>query len=87
MAEAFHVRPARDEDRLPMAVVFAAIAEERDGIATEPPVDVELTISVWVSLRHEPSELAVFELALLHYPSGKYTVPRPCCFPCQKSPT
>ena len=48
MAEAaFHVRPARDEDRLPMAVVFAAVAEERDGIATEPPVDVEARAASW----------------------------------------
>jgi [ribosomal protein S18]-alanine N-acetyltransferase len=37
----FAIRPARDEDRLPLALVFAAVAEERDGIATEPPVDVE----------------------------------------------
>jgi hypothetical protein len=44
---AFHVRPARDEDRLPMAVVFAAVAEERDGIATEPPVDVESRAARW----------------------------------------
>jgi RimJ/RimL family protein N-acetyltransferase len=35
------VRTARDDDRLPLAHVFAAVAEERDGIATEPPVDVE----------------------------------------------
>ena len=48
MAEAaFHVRPARDEDRHPMAVVFAAVAEERDGIATEPPVDVVARADSW----------------------------------------
>jgi len=47
VAEAFHVRPAGDEDRLPMAVVFAAVAEERDGIATEPPVDVESRAARW----------------------------------------
>jgi ribosomal protein S18 acetylase RimI-like enzyme len=41
------VRPAGDEDRLPMAVVFAAVAEERDGIATEPPVDVEARAASW----------------------------------------
>jgi RimJ/RimL family protein N-acetyltransferase len=35
------VRAARDEDRLPMAELLAAVAEEGDGIATEPPVDVE----------------------------------------------
>ena len=30
-----------------MAVVFAAVAEERDGIATEPPVDVESRAEGW----------------------------------------
>jgi ribosomal protein S18 acetylase RimI-like enzyme len=37
----FTVRPAQDRDRLPLARLFAAVAEERDGIAAEPPVDVE----------------------------------------------
>jgi len=36
----FQIRLARDDDRLPLALLFAAVAEERDGIATEPPVDV-----------------------------------------------
>ena len=36
-----------DEDRLPIAVLFAAVAEERDGIATEPPVDVEARAASW----------------------------------------
>ena len=45
--EAFHIRPARDDDRLPLAVMFAAVAEERDGIATEPPVDVEARAASW----------------------------------------
>jgi RimJ/RimL family protein N-acetyltransferase len=40
MAE-FVVRPARAGDGRAMAEVFAAVAQERDGIATEPPVDVE----------------------------------------------
>ena len=30
----------RDEDRVPAARVFAAVAEEQDGIGTEPPVDI-----------------------------------------------
>ena len=30
-----------------MAVVFAAVAEERDGIATEPPVDVAAHADSW----------------------------------------
>jgi ribosomal protein S18 acetylase RimI-like enzyme len=43
----FGIRPARDEDRLPLALVFAAVAEERDGIATEPPVDVDARAASW----------------------------------------
>ena len=44
----FEIRLARDEDRLPLAVLFAAVAEERDGIATEPPVDVEARAASWM---------------------------------------
>jgi [ribosomal protein S18]-alanine N-acetyltransferase len=36
----FIVRPARAADAREMAQLFAAVAQERDGIATEPPVDV-----------------------------------------------
>jgi ribosomal protein S18 acetylase RimI-like enzyme len=43
----FDVRLARDEDRLPLALVFAAVAEERDGIGTEPPVDVDVRAASW----------------------------------------
>jgi RimJ/RimL family protein N-acetyltransferase len=35
------IRPAGERDRRPLAQLFAAVAEERDGIATEPPIDVE----------------------------------------------
>ena len=41
------IRPAADGDRLPLAELFAAVAEERDGIATEPPVDVEQRAKSW----------------------------------------
>jgi RimJ/RimL family protein N-acetyltransferase len=44
---AVEIRPARDDDRLPLAVLFAAVAEERDGIASEPPVDVEARAASW----------------------------------------
>lgn len=48
MADApFEIRLARDDDRLPLAALFAAIAEERDGIATEPPVDVDARAASW----------------------------------------
>jgi RimJ/RimL family protein N-acetyltransferase len=42
------VRAGEDRDRLPLAVLFAAVAEERDGIASEPPVDVEARAASWV---------------------------------------
>ena len=37
----FTVRPATVADARPMAELFAAVAEERSGIASEPPVDVD----------------------------------------------
>jgi hypothetical protein len=37
----FEIRPGQEGDRVPLAELFAAVAEERDGIASEPPVDVE----------------------------------------------
>src|ERR1039457_6001570 len=43
----FEIRPARDEDRLPLAVLFAAVAQERDGIGAEPPVDVDARAASW----------------------------------------
>ncbi len=46
-SEDFEIRPAREEDRLPLAVLFAAVAEERTGIATEPPVDIEARAARW----------------------------------------
>jgi RimJ/RimL family protein N-acetyltransferase len=41
------IRPAREDDRVPLAVLFASVAEERDGIATEPPVDVDARAASW----------------------------------------
>jgi RimJ/RimL family protein N-acetyltransferase len=41
------IRPARDEDRVPLAAIFAAVAEERDGIGTEPPVDIDARAASW----------------------------------------
>ena len=37
----YTVRVAEDRDRVPLATLFAVVAEEGDGIAAEPPVDVE----------------------------------------------
>jgi RimJ/RimL family protein N-acetyltransferase len=45
--EAFDVRPAGDADRRPLALMFAAVAEERDGIASEPPIDIEARAASW----------------------------------------
>ena len=43
----FEIRPAREDDRRPLALAFAAVAEERDGIASEPPVDVDARAASW----------------------------------------
>ena len=45
--DALSVRAARDEDRLLLALLFADVAEERDGIATEPPIDIEAWTARW----------------------------------------
>ena len=37
----FEIRPAQAGDARAMAELFASVAEERDGIATEPPVDID----------------------------------------------
>jgi RimJ/RimL family protein N-acetyltransferase len=41
MSDRIEIRPADEHDRRPLALLFAAVAEERDGIAHEPPTDVE----------------------------------------------
>ena len=66
----FQIRPARADDRLPLAVLFAAVAEERDGIATEPPVDVEARAASWTiegTLEKDQQQFA----AKLHRSDGK----------------
>jgi GNAT superfamily N-acetyltransferase len=45
--EAVQIRPTEDGDRGALALLFAAVAEERDGIATEPPVDVDARAAAW----------------------------------------
>jgi RimJ/RimL family protein N-acetyltransferase len=42
------VRPSREEDRLPLARLYAAVAEERIYIGGEPPVDVEQRARSWL---------------------------------------
>lgn len=46
-AGAIQVRPAEEGDRRSLALLFAAVAEERDGIAAEPPIDVEKRAANW----------------------------------------
>jgi RimJ/RimL family protein N-acetyltransferase len=41
------LRAAREDDRRSLALLYAAVAEERDGIAAEPPVDVERRAANW----------------------------------------
>jgi ribosomal protein S18 acetylase RimI-like enzyme len=41
------VRGAGERDRRSLALLFAAVAEERDGIAAEPPVDVDARAAGW----------------------------------------
>ena len=41
------IRPMREEDRLPLALLYAAVAEERRFIGGEPPVDLEHRAASW----------------------------------------
>ena len=41
------IRPAGDGDRRSLALLLAAVAEERDGIAAEPPIDVDELAASW----------------------------------------
>src|SRR5712692_2251849 len=41
------VRPAEEGDRRSLALLLAAVAEERDGIAAEPPLDTDRLAAVW----------------------------------------
>jgi RimJ/RimL family protein N-acetyltransferase len=45
--ERIEIRPAGERGRRPLAHLFAAVAEERDGIAAEPPIDVEKRAASW----------------------------------------
>jgi RimJ/RimL family protein N-acetyltransferase len=41
------IRPAEESDRRAIVELLAAVAEERDGIAAEPPVNVEALAERW----------------------------------------
>jgi RimJ/RimL family protein N-acetyltransferase len=76
----FTIRPAADPDRRALAQLLAAVAEERDGIAAEPPVDVERAAAGWTlegtlvavvagevvgELRVEPSWMGFGEVGMM----------------------
>jgi ribosomal-protein-alanine N-acetyltransferase len=46
-AGSVQIRQAEDADRRALAVLFATVAEERDGIAAEPPIDVAARAAGW----------------------------------------
>lgn|SRR5215467_954416 len=46
-ADEIAVRAAADDDRRSIALLFAAVAGERDGIAAEPPIDVDELAARW----------------------------------------
>lgn len=79
-SDAIRIRSAQGSDRRALALLFAAVAEERDGIATEPPVDVDQRAASWEldgtlvavmadeivgSLRVEPSWYGVGEIGMM----------------------
>jgi ribosomal protein S18 acetylase RimI-like enzyme len=41
------IRPANARDRRALAKMFAKVAEERDGVASEPPIDVDERSARW----------------------------------------
>ena len=68
------MRPARVDDARPTAVLIAKVAEERDGIATEPPVDLDERTEVFV--RGSPSTLVAVVggevVGMLHVESSRF---------------
>jgi RimJ/RimL family protein N-acetyltransferase len=72
----FELRPARLEDAREMADLLAAVAEERDGIATEPPVDVD-NFSKWFGESSDRSVVAVARgmlVGMIHVGPGRFGV-------------
>lgn len=72
----FEVRPVRPEDARRMAELLAAVAEERDGIATEPPVDVDARtheFAAWAagSLVAEADDAVI---GMIHVGEGRFGV-------------
>jgi ribosomal protein S18 acetylase RimI-like enzyme len=70
--ETFELRPARETDRMALAVLFAAIADERDWIATEPPVDVEARAAAWSIASILVAEMDGEIVGLLHLERSRH---------------
>ena len=70
--ESFRIRPAEDSDRLGLALLFAAVAGERDGIATEPPVDVEAVAARWTLDGTLVAVAAADVVGLLHVEASRH---------------
>ncbi|MBA3844088.1 MAG: GNAT family N-acetyltransferase [Actinobacteria bacterium] len=64
------IRLAQDEDRYPLAYLFAAVAEERDGIATEPPVDIDARAARWTLDETIVAESAAEIIGSIHVGGG-----------------
>lgn len=68
----FLIRPARDDDRVGLALLFAAVAEERDAIASEPPVDLEAVAARW-TLEGTFAAVAAAEIVgMLHVEASRH---------------
>ena len=44
---ALEIRPMTDDDRLPVAQIYADVAAERNAIGAEPPVDIAARAANW----------------------------------------
>jgi RimJ/RimL family protein N-acetyltransferase len=72
----FEVRPATEADARESAELFAAVAEERDGIAAEPPVDVDARAELFARSTHG-SFVAVGDgriVGMLHVETSRFGV-------------
>ena len=70
----FEIRAGRVDEARAIVELFAAVAEERDGIATEPPVDVDARTSQFAaSMEHTIVAVAGDELVgMLHLSPNRH---------------
>jgi L-amino acid N-acyltransferase YncA len=72
--EAFEVRRGRPEDARGLAELLAAIAEERDGIATEPPVDVDARTEQFAAAIEKARSDGLHKLSLEVFPHNEAAI-------------